>query len=81
MDTVGKRVEPVNSILHLNKGEYGKSEGIWYCRTPNGHLGCLKNHSVQENQDGTITVSPSILVTDSKEEWHGFLVDGVWKPC
>jgi hypothetical protein len=33
-----------------------------------------------ENADGTITVSPSILVSDhSGELYHGFLVDGEWR--
>ena len=54
---------------------------IWMVRTPNGHLGDLGNHDVTENDDGTITVSPSILVSDSTGElYHGYLRDGVWEP-
>ena len=53
----------------------------WMVRTPNGHLGNLGTHDVTENEDGTITVSPSILVSDNTGElYHGFLVAGEWSP-
>jgi len=50
-------------------------------RTPNGHLGDLGNHDVTEHEDGTITVSPSILVSNPQEGelYHGFLEHGVWR--
>lgn len=49
--------------------------------TPNGHIGGLANHEVIEHEDGTISVSPSILVSDgSGELYHGFLKRGVWNP-
>jgi hypothetical protein len=53
---------------------------IWMARTPNGHLGNLGAHDVTENEDGTITVSPSILVSNPQEGelYHGFLVNGEW---
>ena len=52
----------------------------WMVRTPNGHMGNLADHDVIENEDGTITVSPSIRVIDSsgKELYHGFLKNGEW---
>lgn len=53
----------------------------WMVRTPNGHLGNLGAHDVTENADGTITVSPSILVSDNTGElYHGHLVAGEWSP-
>lgn len=68
-------------------GEYGKHplNGHWYCRTPNGELGCLSAHQITEHEDGTITVSPSILVSsrdrngNNVELWHGYLERGVWR--
>lgn len=52
----------------------------WMVRTPNGHLGDLGSHDVIEHDDGTITVSPSILVSDNTGElYHGFLEHGVWR--
>ena len=65
---------------------YGTGNGKdWYCTTPNGLFGNLSAHRVVEHEDGTITVSPSILVTsghDHKEpSWHGFLERGVWREC
>jgi hypothetical protein len=50
----------------------------WYCVTPDGQLGSLRNHEVIEHEDGTITVSPSILVRGERE-WHGYLEHGVWR--
>lgn len=51
-------------------------------RTPNGHLGNLAAHDVTEHEDGTITVSPSILVSNPQqgELYHGYLTNGVWNP-
>lgn len=61
---------------------YGKRNNVWYCSTPNGLAGNLGSHAVVEHEDGTITVSPSILVTESPEvTWHGYLIRGVWSEC
>lgn len=58
----------------------------WVCTAPNGHAGSLANHQVVEHEDGTITVSPSILIRTSedggityRELWHGFLERGIWR--
>jgi len=48
---------------------------------PDGHLGNLANHDVTEYDDGTITVSPSILIKAHDGKWHGFLRAGVWEEC
>lgn len=55
----------------------------WHCVTPNGHAGNLAAHDVTEHEDGTITVSPSILVSNPQqgELWHGYLERGVWREC
>ena len=63
-------------------GSYFKSaRGVWMATTPNGLLGDLGNHEVVEHEDGTISVTPSILVTTHRDEvqWHGFLERGVWR--
>ena len=50
-------------IEHAPDGSYAKdSRGVWCVVTPNGRYGSLASHDVTENADGTITVSPSILV-------------------
>ena len=65
--------------LCLAEGEYGQdSRGVWMARPPGGHLGNLSNHDVTEHEDGTITVSPSILITGEGGSWHGYLERGVW---
>lgn len=68
--------------LLLAEGEYGKSvHGIWYARPPGNHMGSLARHDVEEHDDGTITVNPSILINDGRTEWHGYLKRGVWSEC
>ena len=71
-------------------GDYWKNDedGSWYCVTPNGLLGWLKNHHVEEHEDGTISVvagpwgSNSILVNGGRPNaWHGYIEHGVWKEC
>jgi hypothetical protein len=67
-------------------GDYGKVGFIWHARPPKGGLGNLGNHEVTEHEDGTITVSPSILVTSHNDNgekvvWHGYLEKGVWREC
>lgn len=82
----GKRVELVEQeggFQSLAAGEYGKwKDGTWYAETPNGHTANLARHNVIEHDDGTITVTPSILVSDNKRDlWHGYLTRGVWREC
>lgn len=85
----GRRVYPDKDGLSLfQPGDYGKlKDGKWYCRPPGKefHMGSLENHDVTEHEDGTITVSPSILIryegNEGGWEWHGYLEKGVWRKC
>ena len=65
-------------------GDYGKRpDGVWYCIPPgldSTWMGNLNAHTVVEHEDGTITVSPSILISSYKgHSWHGYLERGVWR--
>lgn len=54
----------------------------WCCATPSDPIlsGSLRNHTVVEHDDGTITVEPSILIhRGTGERWHGFLRAGIWE--
>lgn len=83
----GKRVyegEDVHVLDQLHEpGAYGKYDGEWYATTPNGLRGGLASHDVVEHEDGTITVTPSILCEGGPEhlKWHGWLTRGVWREC
>lgn len=48
-----------------------------------GVTGNLAAHTVTEHEDGTITVSPSILVSgqdgERRFERHGYLERGIWR--
>jgi hypothetical protein len=50
----------------------------WCICDPKGQLGHIGKHEVVEHEDGTITVSPSILSV-GKDAYHGFLEHGVWR--
>lgn len=74
------------TITPVRPGDYWQLEKTWHGMTPNGLLANLANHAVQENMDGTITVSPSILVNGGgvnpgESTWHGYLEAGVWREC
>lgn len=83
MTVKGMRV--IDKAPHeLLPGEYGKwrDDGNWYGIPPNTDLCAnLKAHKIDEHDDGTITVSPSILVGDGRASWHGYLVHGIWTSC
>lgn len=67
----------------LKPGDYWIWRGFWHATTPNGMTCGLAKHQVTEHDDGTITVSPSILVNDGTagHSWHGFLERGIWREC
>jgi len=83
---IGRRVYPnENGELRLAEGDYGlHPKSGWQVRPPGQHAGGIPKHTVIEHDDGTITVSPSILLYDFDESgnpknWHGFLEHGVWR--
>lgn len=77
----------VDGKISFPPNSYGQEKGIWYIRPPGCHLGSLAQHNVIEHEDGTITVSPSILQHDyvvdadgiRNVDVHGFLERGVWR--
>ena len=80
----GKRHDLTEGDEILEQGEYGKYDknGQWYARPPQSGMtqGNLALHKVVEHEDGTITVSPSILITGHHgKQWHGYLERGVWR--
>lgn len=65
---------------NIQPGDYWKFDGIWYAETPNHLTANLGGHAILEHTDGTITVSPSILVTGGySKSWHGYLEKGIWR--
>jgi hypothetical protein len=84
---------PESEPHQLHPREYTFWHGDLYARVPysDHHIRMTANlsgHEVTKHDDGTITVSPSILVTDGAagHSWHGFLERGIWldenhRPC
>jgi hypothetical protein len=55
--------------------------GWWYCIAPTGHQGAIGPpvHTVVEHEDGTISVTPSLVFDTVPEKgYHGHLTGGVW---
>jgi len=82
----GKRIYDSPGLL--SPGEYKKAkDGDWWFCAPNGLHGRVNNKTwkITEHDDGTITASPSILISNrapsEKLTWHGFLEKGVWREC
>lgn len=84
-----KRVETFGELREI-VGSYMKaSDGIWWCHVPIPNsttgkaaadaMGALSDHTVIEHEDGTITVSPSILMDHGAGGWHGYLEHGIWR--
>lgn len=88
MSVLGHRMPQGSKRHEWPPGAYGPvmRDGVrvWCAVTPNGLHGDLSAHEVEEHEDGTITVSPSILVSRrtyqnrDDAEWHGYLRRGVW---
>lgn len=86
---IGRRVLGLD--WHLwEPGDYGFSleDDAWIGITPNDHAANLRSHKVEELEDGSITVSPSIAVYSSHpvagvmtpyRVYHGYLEAGVWR--
>jgi hypothetical protein len=84
---IGKRQDNPDDNMP-EPGTYGKgSDGKWFGCPPVPLDGDgfpltanLSAHQVEEHEDGTITVSPSILISRrGVAEWHGYLERGVWR--
>lgn len=86
--------EPRPRNVELAPGEYCylPRYNLWLACSPNGHMCTLgqghppdvkgSTHDIIEHADGSITVSPSILISNAEcELWHGYLQAGVWRSC
>lgn len=64
---------------------YWKGEDGWYLNLPGCGLATLRAHVVEEHEDGTISATPSILVTSRRDgknvQRHGYFTRGVWTEC
>ncbi|QPF81698.1 hypothetical protein IC762_17905 [Bradyrhizobium genosp. L] len=96
--TIGVRVMPNASgyldASEIDKpSRYGRAtaervkntrSGWWQVTAPDGTVGSLNPavHQIEEHDDGTITVSPSLDYGKRKPgAWHGWLRRGVFDEC
>jgi hypothetical protein len=90
----GRRVESVKALYDGQAGDYvivhpNDPQGIrhpepkiqLFFRDPTGAIGRASKHEITECEDGTVTVSPSILATSGEHghDWHGYLEHGIWR--
>lgn len=73
----GRRVEDV-APPWLEPGDYCFRKGRWWFRCPDGSGPTRVDGrwTVEEHDDGTITVTPSIDL--GADAYHGHLTAGVW---
>jgi hypothetical protein len=61
---------------------YWKEDGCWWIYLPRVGCGRMPKHTIEEHEDGTITVTPSVLLEAGTErKRHGYLTRGVWNEC
>jgi hypothetical protein len=74
------RSERVDDPWNIDEGEWVFDGTDWWVRPPEWPFAAKLVHEVVEHDDGTITVSPSILhILGNGNRWHGYLVRGEWK--
>jgi len=81
---MAKRIQSMGD-LDTSQISYWKDEAGWWIYLPGCGGGVLSQHTVEEHADGTITVSPSILMrghdNGTPTEKHGYLTKGEWRDC
>lgn len=80
------RIYPdANGHTQPQRGDYWQdADGLWWIETPTGFIGVIAAHTIEEHDDGTISVTPSILVPTTcgpQWQWHGYLTRGEWREC
>jgi hypothetical protein len=81
---VSKRVENYEARDSKEVSYWKTEQGSFLVYFPLADLlGNLAAHTITEHEDGTITVTPSILVTAAwrNARVHGYLTRGEWKDC
>ena len=78
MSEQAKRVNKLSEI-DMSSICYWKDTQGWWFYIPKCGIGGLGHHQVEEHEDGTITVTPSISLEGHLGKRHGFLTKGQWK--
>ena len=79
----GRRLPDDSDLRTAEPGDYFRVTlngrvAEWWFRDPLGVVGRITKHTVEEHEDETITVSPSIAMAPGEDGFHGFLRRGVW---
>jgi hypothetical protein len=71
--------EDGNLYFPAGQSSYGKDiDDMWFFKHKDEHAGTLfGTHTVVEHDDGTISVTPSIVGF----KIHGYIEKGIWRDC
>lgn len=85
-EQVGRRVPDEIPPWKLEAGDYNvrrdaqTGERVAWVKLPDGAGPArLKGWDLEEHEDGTISVTPSIQDVGHENGWHGWLTRGIWK--
>jgi hypothetical protein len=84
---IGEYATRISGRAELDESRvcYWRAGRDWLIYLPRCGVGRISDHVIQEHQDNTISVTPSIVMTghDNGEptQRHGFLTKGVWYEC
>lgn len=83
MSEAASRVENYHGRIEGKICYWKHTTAGWFLSFPDGTLGNLSAHACVEHEDGTLSATPSILITGAPDvkRRHGYLTRGVWNPC
>lgn len=87
MAEVAKRIKGYADLDRSSICYWKLNTGTWALYLPGVGVGGLQKHEVTEHPDGTISVSPSIVMSGRGDgagtpvTRHGFLNRGIWQEC
>lgn len=83
-EMIGKRISGMSELDEESVCYWKVDDGSWLLYIPHCGIGGLKKHTIEEHDDGTISVTPSIVMFCNRctpdRHIHGYLTNGIWKP-
>jgi hypothetical protein len=79
------KINGINEVDDTRICYWKDEDGLWFIYLPSAGVGAMSKHEITENENGTITVRPSILLYGHKNgepsQRHGYLTNGIWTEC
>jgi hypothetical protein len=85
MTEVAQRVDNAGCLDDSKICYWCDEDQEWWVYLPGCGAGILRDHEVIEDEDGAISVTPSIRMrghnNGTPTERHGYLTAGIWMDC